>query len=176
MSEQRPPRVADLPHIAREHLATLPQRWRDWRAACREDPAALWRNPVVRLVGLCGLVILLVLGLNALVSALTPRGAGDAGFVEATPLATLHVACTNPDCRAAYTVKLPMDHATWPLKCEKCGQSTVYRATRCRACRRWFATAPGAATECPFCRPADAPTPPVAPTGRSGTDDDEDPW
>ncbi len=177
MSERRPPRLADIPHQLREQMQNLPDRWRAWREGLREDPAALWRTPLVRLCGVILLAILAIVILAWLIETLVPGG-GSQRVEKPTPLATLYVACTNPACRAHYPTKQPMDFTDWPLTCEKCGQPTVYRATRCDVCRKWFAVPPGSPRTCPFCAEQATPLPveDAREHGQPTTDDDEDPW
>jgi hypothetical protein len=122
--------------------------------------------------------VLLLLGAWAVtwfVAGLTPGGTQ---FAERTPWATLYVACTNPACRATYSTQKALDFDEWPLTCERCGQATVYRASRCPKCKAWFATAPGEQPACPHCaarrlreEAIDTEVRP-RPTG----DDAEDPW
>lgn len=169
--------LADVPHRLRDFLGSLPQRWQTWREGLREDPALLWHGPVPRLAGIILFGLLLIVGLRWLVAAATPASTVSV-FEEATPWATLYVACTNPACWAAYSTRQPMDFKTWPLKCEKCGQMTVYRAQVCPTCRNWYATPPGGVNTCPRCAEKKAAdqrqAEPTAPTKKS--DDAEDPW
>ncbi len=150
MAERDPRFLSDLPHQVREQLEALPERVQNWRAALRDDPGALLRSPVTRYAGL--FLLLLAAGgtLVWLSNAFTP-GLGPGQSEEATPTATLFVACTNPDCLADAVVRQPRDFSGWPLTCEKCRQPTVYRARRCPACGGWFAVAPGQAADCPLC-------------------------
>lgn len=174
---RRLPSFADLPNRVREGLAGLPARWREWREGFRADPAILWRTPVLRVAALVALLLAAGLTLRWAIGLLAPGGRGQV-FEQPTPWATLYVACTHPDCRAAYTTQQPMDFKAWPLKCERCGRPTVYRATRCPACRQWFASVPGAPATCPRCaEKTAAPQPAELPRRPSATgDDSEDPW
>jgi hypothetical protein len=168
---------AALPHRVRERLAEWPERWRAWRAELRADPGRLWRGPVPRLVGLIALGVVAVLGINWLISGLAARTLS-LPSEQAAPRATLFVACTNAGCRAEYTTQQPLDFKAWPLKCEKCGNPTVYRATQCPSCRHWYASAPGQPPGCPHCtaKAAAAASKP-SPTGpQKSRDDAEDPW
>lgn len=178
MSEDRLPSLANLPHRIRAGLANWPAGYRQWREDLRQDPALLWQTPAVRIVLWIVLGIILVSGLYWAIATFTPSGT-DSLFVEPTPLATLYVACTNPDCRAHYNTKQPMDFDSWPLKCEQCGSESVYRAKLCSVCRRWFATAPGQPTGCPFCatRHKAEQTPETIDSDKpTNIDDEEDPW
>jgi hypothetical protein len=176
MRTPRLPSLANLPHRFRERIESLPDDWRTFREQLQANPAAIWESPVVRFGGLAILLILAGWALTWLVGGLTPGGS--AARDEATPWATVYVACTNPECQAAYQTTCPMEFDDWPMTCEKCGQETVYRATRCGQCRKWYAEAPGTATGCPHCaarkarQQADAPARRERPTG----DDAEDPW
>jgi hypothetical protein len=180
MSPRRPPlRLADLPHRLRAELAELPQLFREWREGFREDPAAFWHGPIPRIIGWTVFGALAIAAAFWVTRLVTPGGSAVFGEA-ATSSATVYVACTNPACRAAYSVRVPMDFDDWPMRCEECGQDTVYRARRCTKCRppRWYATPPGSPDQCPFCAQADhsaepRETPDV-PSRRS--DDDEDPW
>ena len=176
MDPDHRPSLANLPHKLRQNIAEWPVKLRQWRSELREDPTLFWRTPLVRVGLWVSLGIVAIVVASWLTSALTPRGGGE--FREPTPMATLYVACTNPDCRATNTVELPMDFGDWPLKCDKCGQESVYRAHLCPTCKHWFATAPGEPPECPFCAAKRAAAQPVepAPTGPVNADDEEDPW
>lgn len=168
--------LAELPHRGRVWLAAWPERWRAWRAELREDPTVLWRTPAIRLGGLALAGIALLAAAHVLTAALTPAAAP--GALQApTRTATLYVACTNPACLTSFVTRQPMDFRDWPLECPQCGQSSVYRATVCRACGQWFATVPGSSKECPHCaaRAAQA-TRPALKAPSASSDDDEDPW
>lgn len=176
MSDKRGHRLSDIPHQVRDHLQGLPDRLEDMREGLREDPLALFRTPAVRVTGLIVIGIVVILLIKWFVEGLQPTGS--LAFQEATPYALLYVACANPDCRAAYTTRQPMDFDSWPLTCEKCGQPTVYRATLCKTCGHWFAVPPGTPAACPHCaqQTATAPAEQTHPTSGTRTDDDEDPW
>lgn len=178
MNRKPTSRLADLPHRVREQLAKLPDRWQTWREGFRQDPTALWRTPVIRVSALVFLAGAAVAGFSWLLVLLTPTAPGDRAPEKRTLQTTLHVACANPACRTSYTTSQAVNFKAWPLKCEKCGQLTVYRATCCPDCKRWFAVPPGRPTRCPFC-PEKKPAKPVAPpTTRKSTnpDDEEDHW
>ncbi len=177
MPHQRPS-LAELPHRLREGAAGLRAGWREWREGVRQEPGRLWHSPLTKIGLLIVLALVAVLALQWFGSALVPGGLSWRLEEEGTPWATLYVACTNPACRANYTTQQARDFKSWPLKCEKCGQETVYRATRCPDCRHWYAPAPGGAPFCPFCaekkaeqKPIEAPPAPI-----KKTDDSEDPW
>ena len=169
--------LAELPQRLRERLAELREDWRLWRDEIRENPARLLHSVVLRVAVL---VILGIVGLaivNWFSGALVPGGP-TWSLEEGTRLATLYVACTNPACRATYTSHQPMDFKSWPLKCTKCGQDTVYRAGRCPTCRRAYALQPAAPPGCPLCAERQAAEQrkiePIKPAKKS--DDAEDPW
>lgn len=174
MGDKLPMRISDLPHHVRERLAELPGRWRAVREGFREDPARIWHSPLTRIVALIVLGFIAVVGAGKLVGSLTPGGQLRAE--KPTRVATVYVACTNRACRVSYTAHVPRDFKNWPLKCEKCGQATVYRATLCRTCRRWFATPPGVEPACPFCHERERAAAASQPEHRRGSPDDEDPW
>jgi hypothetical protein len=170
------PSLAELPQRVREGLAELPARWRRWREGLRDDPARLWYSPVVRIAALIVLAICGLLVAHWLAQSLVPGGPVS-HLEEGTRWATLYVSCTNPACRAHYSTQQARDFKAWPLKCEKCEQETVYRATRCAECRRWYAVPPDGPQGCPFCAEKAAQKPketPRAPSKKS--DDAEDPW
>jgi hypothetical protein len=173
------PSLAELPHRLREGAASLRANWREWRDTVRQEPARLWRSPLTKIGLLVVLALLAVLAIEWFGSALIPGSLSWRLEDQATREATLFVACTNPACRASYTTHQPRDFKDWPLKCEKCGQETVYRATRCPDCRHWYAIAPGGAPACPFCAEKKAeqkPTEEKPPPPPKRTDDSEDPW
>jgi len=174
VSYKFPMRISDLPHHLRERLAELPDRWRAAREGFREDPTRIWYSPLTRVAALVLLGIAAGVGAIKLAGALTPGGQLRAE--KPTSVATVYVACTNPGCRVGYTAHVPRNFKDWPLKCEKCGQLTVYRATLCPTCRRWFATTPGAEPVCPFCRERERAAAASQPERRSASPDDEDPW
>ena len=159
------------------HAMRLVARWHAWREAFRADPHVLWRTSAVRFGGLALLAILIIMGVQMLIGALAPRSGGGGGgkYVQE---ATLYVACTNAACRASYTTQQALDFKGWPLKCEKCGGATVYRASRCMVCRHWFASAPGATHACPFCaeRVAAEKAKHPDPNRPEKSTDPEDPW
>jgi len=176
VSDKRPSRIANLPHAVREHLAGLPDRWQTWREGFRQEPAALWRSPLTQIAVLVAVLVIILIAVTRLVGAIAPPG-GDRRVEPATPVATLYVACTNPACRASYTTRQPMSFKAWPLKCEKCGQMTVYRATLCKDCRRWYAVLPGMPAICPFCEEQKhAKAAATQPAKKSAADEDEDSW
>lgn len=175
MSERLPRGIAHLPHQVRERLAELPDRWRTVREGLRKDPARLWHSPVTRVLAIAVILIAAAIGVVKLTSALTPGGKDRAE--KPTAAATVYVACTNPACRASHTAHVPRDFKAWPLKCDKCGQQTAFRATLCRSCRQWFAVPPGAAQACPFCAEREqAAAAASRPAPRKTGPDDEDPW
>ncbi len=177
MSEDPRPSLADLPHRVRQRWSALPADWRLWREGFRRDPATIWRSPVIRIAGLILLGVVLIVGVDWLIGSLSPGPAGQA-WGEATPWATLYVACVNPTCRASTTTHQAMDFDAWPLTCPTCGGQTVYRATRCSERRHWFAVEPGQPETCPFCAEQKAAQVPDEPVRQEPTftDDDEDPW
>lgn len=176
MDDRQRTTVADLPHRVREWVAGLPRRWRDWRRDVRADPATLLHSPLFRLGIITAGGIGLVFAVQWLVGALQPPGKTGA-FAEATPYATLYVACDNPNCRAHYTVQQELDFKDWPLICRKCGEPTIFRATLCRACRKWFAVRAGEPPICPHCTAQVEEMPEPEPQTRTRSPDDaEDPW
>jgi len=172
------PSLADVTHRLRQQMANLPGQWRAWRTDLRGDPGLLWRSSVLRIAGFVLLIVVALIAIDWLVTALTPGGA-QGSRETATPLATLYVACADPECRAHYTVQKPMDFDDWPLTCNQCGQKTIYRAQRCPVCGHWCALPAGQSLECPFCAEKQAAQKPPEPTHREQrprSDDDEDPW
>lgn len=156
----------------REWLSARPAAVHDWGAELREEPAALWRSPLVRW-GAWLITAVAALLFFSYVPVL-PRWTSPASVADQpTPWAMLHVACAA--CDAAYTAQAPRDFQAWPMRCEKCAAPRVYRARRCAQCREWVAQAPGAA--CGSCarRGAKAETA-QQPTTRKTGDDAEDPW
>lgn len=177
LSDRRIPSLAEIPHRIRQQLRDLPGRWRTLREDIRQDPSRFWQSPLVRVPAYVLLGAVLLVSLSYGIRALTPGGTL-AVHERPTATATLYVACTNPECRATYRTQQLMDFDDWPLECEKCGQKTVYRAQRCRECRRWFANVPGEKSTCPHCASRKAAQQRVEPLSRpSPTGDDiEDPW
>jgi hypothetical protein len=177
MLRENRPSLAELPNRVREGLAGLPERWRQWREGFREDPARLWYSPPVRIAAYSVLGVAALLAAYWLAQGLVPGGTGSR-LEEGPGWATLYVCCTNATCRAHYTIRQPRDFKAWPMKCDRCRQPTVYRGTRCKECRHWYAVAPGGPTDCPFCAARKAAQKPKeAPRDRSKTADDaEDPW
>lgn len=164
----------------RTWLTGVHENARDIRDAVREDPAAVANSPVVK-IGIW--IVIALTGLIAVqwfLAAVTPKPA-NFGNDQPTPYSTLYVACTNLDCLAAYTSQQKMTFTGWPLKCDKCGQKSIYRARRCGTCREWFAKASGPPTEsspCPLCarkRAAEVKT--VEEKKKANNpDDEEDGW
>jgi len=174
MSDERPSRLADLPHVMRQRMTTLPDDAREWRQRLSEDPMAILHSPLVRVVLAVAALLLIVLGVSWLVGGLAPGNAGR--FEEATPTATVHVACADPACGATYSTQVSLEFADWPLVCEKCGQPTVCRAKRCPTCGGWVANPPGQTVKCPHCTRKAKPKPTEAPAKPKLGDDEEDPW
>ena len=158
-------------------MALLPVNYRQWREDLKEDPTLFWRTPVVRIALCVAAGLVLLIGLRSLIGFLAPDGS-DPNFIEATPMATLYVACTQPQCLTHYTTQQQMDFSHWPLTCDKCGGESVYRATLCQRCRSWFATAPNMPEVCPLCAGRDAAKAPVVTDRKKSAnpDDDEDDW
>ena len=177
MNDKHSSFLAGLPHRVREFLEDWPARRRHWRQTLRDDPSLLWRHPAVRIGGLVVAGVCVLLLIHWAITAFTPRGSASL-FAKPTPWATLYVACTNPSCRAWYTTQQPMDFKAWPLTCEKCGQTTVYRAEHCKVCRKWYAVPPGAPATCPLCAEKKAAKQRAAPASKptGNPDDAEDPW
>ena len=170
------PSLAELPQRLRARLAGLPGRWHRWREGFRQEPGKIWYSPLARTAVLVVLVIAAILTVNWLAQGLV-SGEKAWRVGEGTRWATLYVSCTNPACRAHYRTQQPMDFAAWPLKCEKCGQDAVYRATRCPECRHWYAVAPAGPPGCPFCAEKKAAQIPSESRPAAKTSDDaEDPW
>lgn len=175
MSRRKLPPLAELPHRVRDRLGALPDDLRHLREGFQSDPTILWSSPLARLVFLIIGGIVAGSLLVGLVRMMTPPASPT--FGEATPYATLYVACTNRDCRAHYSTQTAMDFDDWPLTCEQCGQETVYRARQCSECRRWFATSPDQPNACPFCAAKKATPPDPAEERKPAAGDDaEDPW
>lgn len=166
-----------IPQRCLAYALGLGARWHAWREAFRENPRVIWRSPAVRLGGLALLAIVIIMGVQTLIGALAPRS-GVGGGGRYLQEATLYVACTNAACRASYTTQQALDFKGWPLKCQKCGGASVYRASRCGVCRHWFASAPGAAHACPFCaeKAAEENAKRRDPNRSGRSTDPEDPW
>jgi hypothetical protein len=176
MNADRPPLLANLPHRLRERAAKLRGNLRQWSADVREDPGLLWRTPAIRVAFWLGVGLVAFFAARFAANAILPADA-DAEFKQPTQLATLYVACINPECRESYTTRQPMNFSAWPLTCRKCGRATVYRATLCPTCHHWFATVPGREHNCPFCRTPEPDEPEsMPPANPIDPDDAEDGW
>lgn len=171
VSQRRGPRAAELPHLLRLWLAAAGNSLRGWCAEVREEPALLLRSPAARIAGWILLGVIFFLVVQALIAFITPAAPGRTAE-KATPWATLYVACANPECRAAYATQTAMDFRAWPLKCERCGQMSVYRAARCERCRAWIAAPPGQPPTCAACAKRAEPKP-AAPKPRPPADPDD---
>jgi len=166
-----------LPRLAREALGRLSGWSRSLRSELHFNAANLRGLPLLRVGLFVVLGIAAIVGVRYGIAALAVSAGGGGPREAPTPLATLYVCCTNPVCRACDTVQAPMDFAAWPMICPDCGQAAVYRAELCPKCRRWFATAPGAAEDCWHCRADAARRQPATKKSRSGDPDDaEDGW
>jgi hypothetical protein len=166
---------ADLPHRLREQLIDLRRGYRQFWADLKDDPGRVWRNPFARLLAWATLGVAAVLLVNLLVGrfVIPPQTSAE----QATSTATLYVACTNPACRAAGVIERPLNFSAWPAKCDKCGASSVYRATVCPKCGRWFALTPDQPPGCPFCAEASQPrTRPTGPPRSTDPNNLEDDW
>lgn len=142
--------MSDLSSRVKEATTDFRSDWAQWRSDVRQNPALLFQSLPVRIA----LWLLVAFALYLIVSWIVV-GANNQGAVvieEATPTATLYVACTNSDCLRSATVTQPRDFREWPLRCEHCGQMSLYRASLCKSCRDWFAVAPGALLECQLCK------------------------
>ena len=168
--------LADLPHRFRAQLIELRLGFRRVRSDLRADPGMLWRNPAARLFGWIALGVAVLLGTHAVIGHYV--GAGSRSAEQPTLMATLYVACTNPACRATGTIERPRDFSAWPVRCDKCGQMSAYRATEtCPKCGRRYATAPGQPAGCPFCAEASQPATQTRTTPRSTDPNNlEDGW
>jgi hypothetical protein len=178
-AERRETTLIKLSQHARKRFGSWRVRFGEWRQELREHPSLFWRTPAVRITLWVIAAITLLAGIRWCQSAITRSGM-DTSDEDETYWSMLYVACTRPDCRAEFTTRQPMDFHQWPLKCGRCGADSVYRAQLCPTCRKWFATAPGHAPDCPFCaaqRAASQPAHPVPNTSHpTNPDDAEDPW
>lgn len=176
-AHDKPSSLGDLPNRVRTALDDGRQAARQWWGEVRKEPRQFWSSALVRysvyLIAAAGLFFLA----RGVIHWSTPGPSGPAAD-EPTKLATLHVSCVNPDCIAVYVTRQPMDFKSWPRKCDRCGQPTVYRAELCPVCRGWVARVPGAAPQCPTCAARAAATQAAKKsTSRpSGGDDSEDGW
>lgn len=173
MSQRRIPTPGEVPHLLREQLGEFQEASKNLAHEVKNDPQRFLDNPITRV---SGLILAGIFGLVLIswgVKAITPPP--PAG-IEDDPTAAIHVACTEPNCRAHWVAKLPMDFTEWPLKCRKCGAKSVYRAKRCPETKRWYAVAPGQPDVSPFKKP-DKPveTTDHQPKRKKG-DDAEDGW
>lgn len=161
--------------VVRRWAAAGTGRWRTRGGVVVGEPFARGLGLPVRLAlwGLAG--VALFAGLKLLIAWALPAVA-DASGEPPTPWATLYVICTNPACHASATTRQPMDFNAWPLTCDRCGQLTVQRATRCPRCATWIAAA--ARADCWQCAAKRAASQPKKPPRRPGAspDDDEDGW
>lgn len=148
--------IAGLPHRVRAWREGFSTDYRQWRADLATDWTLLYRNPIGAVVFVILGVVLAVVIIRTLVSFL-PAAAGSAGGEADPPFAILHVACTNQDCQKAYDTKRPLDFRNWPIECDYCKQKTVYRATLCPVCHKWFAVPPTTAATCPYCAARNKP-------------------
>lgn len=166
-------RFSHLPDRLRERVSDLRADFRQWRSDVGEDPGLLLRTLPLRIALWVILGAALFFGLRGVVGGLMPR---DAGSLEgATRAATLHVACADPACLAAYHTTRPMNFRDWPLVCEKCAKPSVERAGLCPRCKRWYA--PSLGVNCSVCtRPASAPAAPPVASRPLSRDDAEDGW
>ena len=171
------PNLGNLPHQIREQINAAPERIRELKDRFRENPRDVLESPVVRAIGLIILGLLLIFAAGWFARGLTPGGPA-ALTEEATPWSVLYVACTNPACLATATIKRERDFNEWPIKCDKCGRESVYRARACTSCGQWYAVAPGGSAGCPHCAKTVKPEPqkPTDTRPRQRSDDDEDPW
>lgn len=176
MSENQSRPLADLPHHLREHANDFRANWEQFRKDVKEDPAVIWRTQTTRVFIWIFLGVAVLLAARFLINSFAPAGPAIPAE-RATTLATLYVACVQPNCLKSDVTRQPMSFNEWPLVCKFCGQKSVYRATICSKCHRWFATPPNASKECPHCaRAAQSPaTKPVA-SRPANTDDQEDGW
>lgn len=175
MSDNRLPSAADLPHQAREAVLGFRERYRAWQLEVKDDPTLLWRTPAIRITFYLILGIAILFAARWATHTLVDAGAS---VDPAKKKATLFVACTNPECLKSGNSSVAMDFKEWPLKCDTCGQPTVYRATLCKVCRNWYAIAPAGTDGCPFCRKkAAAAKPTTKPKAKAANGDDaEDGW
>lgn len=168
--------MPDLSSRVKEATTDFRSDWAQWRSDVRRNPGLLFQSLPVRvafwLLGACVLYFVIswvIVGANR---------QGAVVVEQATPTATLYVACTNPDCLKAATVTQPRNFKEWPLKCEHCGQMSMHRATLCKSCREWFATSPGGPVECLLCKRNTKKAAASQPTRKvpENRDDREDGW
>ncbi|MBI5863502.1 MAG: hypothetical protein HZB38_03115 [Planctomycetes bacterium] len=155
----------------REARANWRADFRQWRADVRENPALIFRSLGVRLLLWAALGIVMFYVVSRVFINLAPSATE--GRLARTRLATLYVACTNPDCLHGATTEQTLDFKAWPLTCEQCGKQTAYRATLCPKCRNWFAAAPGGPSDCPLCK-RKSTTQPTSKPARKRSDDPDD--
>lgn len=142
--------MPDFSSRVKEAATDFRSDWSQWRSDVLRNPALLFQSLPVR-------ITIWLLGAFALYMIISwvVVGANRQGVVvveQATPTATLYVACTNSECLKSATVTQSRNFKEWPLKCENCGKLSLYRATLCKACREWFSAAPGGPAECLLCK------------------------
>ncbi len=153
MAQERPNGLAEWIELLRELPSDLRERWVDWRAAVREEPALIWETPGVRYVayGLTAVAVLWVV--SGVVGMLVPPPPADARPVATT--ADFHVVCTHVDCRDHFVIHRKFGYRRFPVPCPRCGQNTGECALRCNspACQgRWVApTKSEGKSSCPVC-------------------------
>lgn len=169
--------LTQLPHKVREATGDFRSNWSQWRRDVRANPSILLQSLPVRLAFWMLVAVAFFFVVTRIMTALAPDAS--AGREEATSVATIYVACSNPDCGRSQVANPRVDFKEWPMTCAACGKATVYRASMCRKCRNWIAAVPGHSPDCVPCRrAADAKRPATKPARKESDDPDdvEDGW
>jgi predicted RNA-binding Zn-ribbon protein involved in translation (DUF1610 family) len=164
--------LTQLPHKMREAAGDFRSNWSQWRRDVRANPSILFQSLPVRLAFWLVVAVAFFFCVTRIMKALTPDAS--AGREAATSVATVYVACANPDCGKSQIANPRVDFKAWPMTCAACGKATVYRATVCKKCRNWIAMVPGQPPDCPHCRRAAAAKRPATKPARKESDDPDD--
>jgi len=151
MNEKLTQRILQAVTAFRRWLPTVPQQFRGFIASVREDPMVLLRSPTVRVAGLAGGGLVLVLFVSCLGDWIAPPGQ------TGTPakVVSFRVRCLNPACKFSGSVFLDREFRKWPTECPKCRQKTLHPFVLCynSKCRKWVVPKPqpDGSLRCPEC-------------------------
>lgn len=136
MAQEHPKRLVEWFHLLRGQVPVVRQRYGDWLAAVREEPALIWQTTAVRYAAYGLGAAVLLWGATRVAGTLAPPATAR----PQAKTADFHVVCTGLDCRHHFVIHRKFGYRKFPVDCPKCQNKTGAQARRCNSatCRgRW---------------------------------------